>query len=129
MRSLLLKYILILTLKQNSQSNRKLSMRINHKHFVYIISLPELAWKNKQACDSSLLMIFGPAEGSLNLSFHFVSKGHILIAASIYLNFRSTGRCFRQIEINFGQIMQIIVKLKSRERVEYFQIYLALPRF
>ena len=26
-------------------SNRKLSMRINHKHFVYIISLPELAWK------------------------------------------------------------------------------------
>ena len=24
---------------------RKLSMRINHKHFVYIISLPELAWK------------------------------------------------------------------------------------
>ena len=31
-----------------------------HKHFVYIISLPELAWKNvnKQACDSSLLIIF-----------------------------------------------------------------------
>ena len=28
-----------------------------HKHFVYIISLPELAWK-KQACDSSLLIIF-----------------------------------------------------------------------
>ena len=25
--------------------NRKLSMRIDHKHFVYTISLPELAWK------------------------------------------------------------------------------------
>ena len=33
---------------------QKLSMRINHKHFVYIISLPELASLeknvNKQAC-------------------------------------------------------------------------------
>ena len=25
--------------------DRKFSMRINHKHFVYTISLPELAWK------------------------------------------------------------------------------------
>ena len=71
---------------------------------------------NQILCKYLLIKTRPAAEGSLNLSFHFVSKGHILIAASIYLNFRSTGRCFRQIEINFGQITQIILKLKSRER-------------
>ena len=52
-------------------------------------------------------------EGSFK-SLFILSKGHILIAASIYLNFRSTGQCFRQNEINFGQIMQIMVELKKR---------------
>ena len=45
------------------------SMRINHKHFVYIISLPELAWKKgiKQACDPSLLIIFALSDDCANL--------------------------------------------------------------
>ena len=44
-------------------------MRINHKHFVYIISLPELAWKKgiKQACDPSLLIIFALSDDCANL--------------------------------------------------------------
>ena len=45
-------------------------MRINHKHFVYIISLPELAWKNvnKHAWDSSLLIIFDWSDSYLWIS-------------------------------------------------------------
>ena len=58
-----------------------------------------------------------------------LSKGHILIAASIYLNFRSTGRCFRQIEINFGQINannSQVEKQREREWNIFKYIWLSL---
>ena len=46
---------------------RKLSMRINHKHFVYIISLPELAWKKYKQIGLWFILV----DGFRNWAHHF----------------------------------------------------------
>ena len=97
---------------------------INFKKGVYefLYNVLHYMQASKEQCSELLLFVF-LALGNFS-SYCNKFKGHILITATIYLNFRSTGRCFRQIEMNFGQIF---VNLRNREIRKFNKTLLFQP--